>query len=595
MKFQKIQIKRCRLDRFFIVLLIIMVTSFSADNWKYQGSIRNDRVKINRKIVNNPNDEINQNLNNRSLLASSINSLQYETHEPITIDGNSDFLTQAASENWPGDGSEGNPIIIDSLNITGEKCFIITNTDLFFNLSNCVITCPESNPNYVPTLFFNNIRNGNIFNNILTGGGESVLQMSSSDTATINNNSITSSIGGTGIEILGSTNINIIYNIVSDNDLIGILVSYGSSNIFIGRNIVQNNGYIGIHLEGETDSNRIIANNITNNLDYGILIERPSSNTEILWNNFLDNNPGGISQASDSASSNRFERNHWNEWISPDTNTDGIVDKYYPIMGEWVLGENRDFYPLVYLYSPHIITEPTIIYPTGGETLNGTIEVQWTPSNDSSSHSVTYSVFYSADNGDSWNILISRLNSTNYDWDSTTSSDGAHCRIKVIVSCAYGSIFEYISEEFMILNGLSPPIIVFPSSGVVLAGIVSIQWQPSIDVIGMNVTYTIEISNNNGTTWIPLISDLTTNSYRWDTTTVRDGSKYLIKVEENYPGGIKVTAISDGTFTIENMPSLITTIILPILVAIVLLGMLFWINRQIFRIIEEKMTANKEL
>lgn len=140
---------------------------------------------------------------------------------------------------------------------------------------------------------------------------------------------------------------------------------------------------------------------------------------------------------------------------------------------------------------------------------------------------------------------------------------------------------------FTVLNGSSPPIIVFPDSGTVLMGIVTIQWQPSTNIAGMNVTYTVSYSGSNGSSWITLFSDLTTTSCLWDTTTVPDGSNYLIKVEENYPGGLKTTAISDGTFIIQNMPSLIYTIILPILIAIVLLGLLFWINRLVLRIGEE--------
>ena len=273
----------------------------------------------------------------------NIESFNFEEHEPINIDGNNDFVNQAASEEWPGDGSEGNPIVIDGLKLTGEKCFIITNTDLFFNLSNCMITCPEEDPNYVPTLFFANISNGIIFNNILAGGGESVLQISSSDSVTINNNSITNSVGGTGIEILGSTNINIFDNIVSDNDLIGIHFAWGSSNNLITRNRIHNNGYVGIHLIGETDNNEIITNDISNNADYGVFTESTTGNNQIKWNNFLDNHLSGPSHACDDGSNNVFTSNYWNDWTNPDSDTDGIVDNPYLISGS---AKNKDNFPV---------------------------------------------------------------------------------------------------------------------------------------------------------------------------------------------------------------------------------------------------------
>jgi len=172
-----------------------------------------------------------------------------------------------------------------------------------------------------------------------------------------------------------------------------------------------------------------------------------------------------------------------------------------------------------------------------------------------------------------------------------TVLDGINYRIKVVTSCSGGFTSEDISDDvFTVFNGSSPPIIVFPDSGSVLAGITTIKWYSSIEIDVMNCIYTLYYSDNDGASWSMLISDLDETIYNWDTTTVPDGSNYRIKIEEIYSSGIKATTTSDETFTIDNMSSLISTIIIPIPVVIASLGMLFWINKRVFRIIEEKKT-----
>ena len=42
----------------------------------------------------------------------------YTLHDPIKIEGDEDFAAQAASEGWPGDGSEENPYVIEGYEIT---------------------------------------------------------------------------------------------------------------------------------------------------------------------------------------------------------------------------------------------------------------------------------------------------------------------------------------------------------------------------------------------------------------------------------------------------------------------------------------------
>ncbi|MHA2295586.1 MAG: hypothetical protein ACXAEU_22530 [Candidatus Hodarchaeales archaeon] len=109
----------------------------------------------------------------------------------------------------------------------------------------------------------------------------------------------------------------------------------------------------------------------------------------------------------------------------------------------------------IQIYTPYKshITEPTIISPNGGETLDGTVEIQWTPSNDSFSHAVTYNVYYSTDNGITWVQLASDLTVNNYQWDTTTEDKSSNYLVKIFANCSDGETRADISDgTFTIQN-----------------------------------------------------------------------------------------------------------------------------------------------
>jgi hypothetical protein len=133
------------------------------------------------------------------------------------------------------------------------------------------------------------------------------------------------------------------------------------------------------------------------------------------------------------------------------------------------------------------------------------------------------------------------------------------------------------------------PTVIYPNGGETLNGTVWIQWTPSIDSFNNSITYSVYYSANNGKSWKILESGLKTTSYNWDTTALLYGVKYRIKVEAYSSIGSASGDISDDVFTIANnyFSSMFNTIIMPIFVAIVLLGLLFWMNRLVVRIEKE--------
>ncbi|MHA2150973.1 MAG: hypothetical protein ACXAAQ_03160, partial [Candidatus Thorarchaeota archaeon] len=64
------------------------------------------------------------------------------THDPIYIDDDADFSSQAIAESWPGNGSPSSPYRIENYNIeivTGQGIRINENVTAHFIIDNCTI------------------------------------------------------------------------------------------------------------------------------------------------------------------------------------------------------------------------------------------------------------------------------------------------------------------------------------------------------------------------------------------------------------------------------------------------------------------------
>jgi parallel beta-helix repeat protein len=97
----------------------------------------------------------------------------------------------------------------------------------------------------------------------------------------------------------------------------------------IANNTIKNH-FSGIRLAANCTNNTITRNTVFNCTNYGLIVEEGSENNSVTWNAFLHNNQGGP-QAWDGGKWNHYDYNHWNDQVSPDGDTDGLVDAHYPI------------------------------------------------------------------------------------------------------------------------------------------------------------------------------------------------------------------------------------------------------------------------
>jgi hypothetical protein len=95
-----------------------------------------------------------------------------------------------------------------------------------------------------------------------------------------------------------------------------------------------------------------------------------------------------------------------------------------------------------------------------------------------------------------------------------------------------------------------------PSSGSIWSGLNTITWTAS-DADGDPLTYSVLTSPDNGSTWLPMETDLTATRFTFDTAEVSAGNKTLFKVLAS--DGFDTTAATVGPLTIAAQPFLEAT------------------------------------
>lgn len=515
---------------------------------------------------------------------------QYSTHDPILIDGNADFHNQSSTEGWTGEGTLSDPYIIGGYNISGyadgisieirntDRYFIINNSFFsygllgifLFNVSNGHInsTTIEYMFGYDPWIcgagcggiLIERCNNVTICNNILEyqilrgyQHGVVALRVWRSKQCVIENNTITNMYE---IMLSSSENIRIFRNFIkrcplwlanSRNISLGLneIISgqdqsiasphgiglYNLSDSILFENIVKNSDHKGIWMTEKQSTNILISNNeITNNdggvstfgfnitisgntfVNNGYGVETTSS-CIVEWNNFIGDIASGYGA---------FDYNYWDSWTSPDHNNDGIVDNPFLIEG----GDNFDYHPLV--LPVHLsMWRPKVIFPKGGEILSGKVIINWATVSGISFPSLSYSVYYSSDEGSSWVELVSNIQETNYSWDTTAMSDWTNSLIRIMATHPNDTSLEGSSNSFFtIIN--DPQILETLDQGYILGDLETYELTLYLDNKAFTGTTSLSFSSfPSVSTQFGTYSSVTMSSFS-DCTLNYSSSNYIV-------------------------------------------------------------------
>lgn len=161
---------------------------------------------------------------------------------------------------------------------------------------------------------------------------------------------------GDGIYILGSNGIEIYNNTLVNGGEDG-MVFVDSDYGLVHNNSIDGSDGIGISVtSGENSTFRF--NHIKDSTDYGLKTATNAECMEITRNVFINN--GVATQVYDEGENNTYIYNYYDDWVSPDTDVNQIVDVPYTIDGGT---GNEDQYPLA---------DPDAVPPVIGGTTSGT-------------------------------------------------------------------------------------------------------------------------------------------------------------------------------------------------------------------------------
>jgi parallel beta-helix repeat protein len=212
-------------------------------------------------------------------------SLAYIPHDPIYIDENSDFPFYATA----GDGSSGNPWVIENLEIdsnnTATPCIYIRDTIDYFLIRNCNLTGASTSPGAGVSLY--NVWYGEISNNTITNNRYGIFLDSTVQIDMINN---TCNNNYYGIYLYDNSWHNDMVNNTCNSNYAGIYIDYDSSINTIRNATCNGNSEYGIYIQDGSDA--IIANSSCLHNQHGVYIENLGEATMV--NNILEYNHVGI-------------------------------------------------------------------------------------------------------------------------------------------------------------------------------------------------------------------------------------------------------------------------------------------------------------
>ncbi len=295
-----------------------------------------------------------------------------------------------------------------------------------------------------------------------------------------------------GVFLKNSTSTNIVRNTIKEND-IGVSLWMDEANYIAYNSIYEN--YIGIYLglNHPSKMNEIFNNTIINNTD-GLYIAHKSAQNVISKNSILSNSNLGI-------------------WGTEAFNNIIIRNNIYNNGNYGVELEGSENNSFKY-----------------NNFINNNIEGE----------------FQAIDKSGEGNKF------THNHWDDLITPDENEDGIVDISYPTNAVNLDPYPKVSPVVYLLSIPTLIYPNGGETLSGTVAIRWFASIDSLDHQVTYSIQYSANNGTTWDILAANLKKTTYQWNTKLVNNGSLYCVKIHAVSSNGLQEEDISDTFFTINN-------------------------------------------
>ncbi|HUV25581.1 MAG TPA: right-handed parallel beta-helix repeat-containing protein, partial [Methanomassiliicoccales archaeon] len=257
-----------------------------------------------------------------------------------------------------------------------------------------------------------------------------------------------------GLYIIQNHDLMIIDNDFNGNDE-GLKVMDINRSLFERNNCSLNNLY-GILLDG-SDGNLLRYNALFLNRGEGMILHE--SHLNVVYSNIFEDNMGATSvydpakkQGRDTATDNYWNStesvgNYWSDWLSPDSDGNGIVDNPYSLMDD---DRSHDYYPMASLVLPPKTLE------VGAE--EGYATLTWQPSDGGAGSEVTGYQIVRTDSDGVQSIVLVPGNTTSFTDENVLVWDEYSYQVYAINSFGRGQSSNFVTIQ--IPDSTSPWIII---------------------------------------------------------------------------------------------------------------------------------------
>ncbi len=196
----------------------------------------------------------------------------------------------------------------------------------------------------------------------------------------------------------------------------------------------------------------------------------------------------------------------------------------------------------------------TLDHPTGGETITGDLQINWTAT-DPDGDAITVDLTYRKGSGNWIDIATDLPNTGTYTWDTTTVSDGMDYRVRVLArDAADKEAMADLGPTFEIKNDFAPVVaLTSPVGGEVWSGTKDITWTATDDNDdAVDLTISLHYTRD-GTTFNVIYLNLeNTGTYEWDTTKMVDDDSYQVRITARDTKGQESTYLTPAAFELQN-------------------------------------------